>query len=94
MRSILCLTETEKDIYDSILFAIKHGKTEFCVSSKADMKQVSNLVKIALAENSEYFYYDNCKINYSGIGPKRIVKIAKWLSSLSVRLYVDKFNTE
>lgn len=94
MGNILCLTEAEKDIYDSILFAIKHGKTEFSVSSKTDMNQVSNLVKIVLAENSEYFYYDNCKINYSGFGTKRIVKLSKWLSSLSVRLYMDKFNTE
>lgn len=94
MKSILCLSEVEKDIYDSILFAIKHGKTEFSVSCKADMKQVSNLFKIVLAENSEYFYYDNCKINYASFGSKRIVKLTKWLSSLSVRLYVDKFYTE
>lgn len=94
MESILCLTELERDIYDSILFAIRHGKTEFSVSAKADIKQVSNLIKIVLAENSEYFYYDNCKIGYSGLGSKKIVRMTKWLSALSVGLYVDKFNTE
>lgn len=94
MRSVLCLTAAEKDVYNAILFAIKHGKTEFLVSNKVDMQIVSNLVKIVLAENSEYFYYDNCEINYSGIGHKRIVKLTKWLSPLSVRLYVDKFNAE
>lgn len=94
MESILCLTEAEKDIYNSILFAVKHGKAEFYVPLKADMKQVTNLVKLVLAENAECFYYDNCRINYFGLGSKRTVRLSKWVSSLSVRMYIEKFNTE
>lgn len=94
MESILRLTKAEKDIYNSIFFAIKHGKTEFVVPANTDIKYVSNLFKIVLAENSKYFYYDNCKIEYSVSITNCMVKITKWLSSLSVWLYVDRFNTE
>lgn len=94
MESILHLTETEKEIYDSIFFAIKHGKSEFSVSNKADMNHVINLVKIVLAENSSFFYYDNCKIHYGGFGVKRIVRLTKWLNTLSIELCTRKFDTE
>ena len=94
MDTFLQLTREEKEIYNSILFTISRGNSEFSVTNNTDMKQVSNLVKIVLAENSEYFYYDNCKVHYSGIGFKRTVKLTKWVSSVSVKFYVERFNAE
>lgn len=93
-NSILSLSREQKQIYNSILFAVSHGKTEFSIPNNSDMKMVSNLVKIVLGENSEYFYYDNCQINYFSKGFKKIVKLTKWLNTLSVKLYIDKFNAQ
>ena len=94
MESILCLNKYETNIYDSIEYVIKHNKSEFSVSSGFDMDHVLNLVKIALAENSKGFYYDNCKISYSRFGKNYVVKLSKWLSPFSVGLYINKFNAE
>lgn len=93
-NSILSLNREQKEIYNSILLAVSHGKTEFSVPNSADMKMVSNLVKIVLGENSEYFYYDNCQINYFSKGFKKTVQLTKWLNTLSIKLYADKFNAQ
>lgn len=94
METFLCLSNENKNIYNSILCALKSGRDEFTVPNTTDMSVVTELVKIVLAENSEFFYYDSCLINCRRFVFESTVILKKWVQPHLINQYNSNFQAQ
>ena len=94
MRSIISLDTYKEKVYNMVLFSITKGREEFTVHYPGNVNDILSIIKVVLGEFGEYFYYNNCSINYMKNGVNITIKLSKWVRGYNLRKYVDAFSTE